>query len=70
MDGEKRYLKELDGIIKRSTDWNEMVYADRLLLINICKAYRDNLDKYVKFVYTLATVDEEQLLKEEEYRVK
>lgn len=70
MDGEKKYLKDLEEIIQRGTDWDEMIYADRLKLVNICKAYRNNLDKYVRFVYTLADISEEQLLKEEEFRVK
>lgn len=70
MNGEKEYLKEIEEIIQRGTDWDEMIYADRLKLVNICKQYRDKLDKYVRFVYTLADIDEEKLLKEEEFRNK
>lgn len=70
MENEKEYLKELDEIIKRGTDWDEMPYEDRLKLVRICKSYKFSLDKYVEFVYTLANVDEEELLKEEKYRTR
>lgn len=68
----KNEKEMLDEIILRceNKSYKETSLEDKLYLTKLCRTYLLNLEKALAFVFELASISEEQLLKEEELKLK